>query len=167
MTSWHRRAAAILAPAALMAVALGTTAAASPPAASSGWQLVDEFTGHPVCYTNGGGSNYLGIYLSGSWSAPMNIGASDLPHRGSYTTYILYQTGYQYSAGSAPIPPGSGNGTGTLNVGPQTTARAYVVTTMPYGLPVNSSFTITLWASDGTTTQTESVPIVIKATCRY
>jgi hypothetical protein len=38
---------------------------------------------------------------------------------------------------------------------------------MPYGLPVNSSFTITLWASDGTTTQTESVPIVIKATCRY
>jgi len=30
---------------------------------------------------------------------------------------------------------------------------------------VNSTFTITFWASDGTTTQTESVPIVIKASC--
>ena len=44
-------------------------------------------------------------------------------------------------------------------------AEAYPVTTIPAGLTVNSTFTITFWASDGTTTQTESVPIVIKASC--
>jgi hypothetical protein len=167
MASTRRRVAAILAPAAMMAAALGITATASPAAASSGWQLVDEFAGHPVCYSTGGGSNYLQIDLSGSWAAPVSIGASGLPAGGSYSTYILYQTGYQYTAGSSPIPPGSSNGTGPLSVGPQTTARAYVLTAIPAGLQQNSSFTITLWASDGTTTQTEPVPIVIKASCRH
>jgi hypothetical protein len=36
---------------------------------------------------------------------------------------------------------------------------------VPAGLKANSSFTITLSANDGTTTQTESVPVQIKASC--
>jgi hypothetical protein len=48
---------------------------------------------------------------------------------------------------------------------PARNVEAYPVTTIPAGLTVNSTFTITFWASDGTTTQTESVPIVIKASC--
>jgi hypothetical protein len=50
-------------------------------------------------------------------------------------------------------------------VGPETIAEAYPVTTIPAGLQVNSTFAITFWAGDGTTTQTESVPIVIRSSC--
>jgi hypothetical protein len=49
-----------------------------------------------------------------------------------------------------------------MSVRPQTIAEAYPVTRIPAGLAANSTFTITFWASDGTITQTESVPIVIK-----
>jgi hypothetical protein len=38
--------------------------------------------------------------------------------------------------------------------------------TVPAGLQANSSFNITLSANDGTTTQTESVPVQIKASCK-
>ena len=64
------------------------------------------------------------------------------------------------------MPPGSSNGTGPFTVNSQTFAESYAVTAIPSGLPQNSSFSITLWVSDGTTTQTESVPIVIKSTCK-
>lgn len=66
------------------------------------------------------------------------------------------------------MPPGSSNGTGpfTVTATPQDFAEAYPVTTIPSGLQANSSFNITFWASDGTTTQTESVPIVIKSSCK-
>jgi hypothetical protein len=50
-------------------------------------------------------------------------------------------------------------------VNSQTFGEAYAVTAIPSGLKQNSPFNITLWASDGTTTQTETVPVVIKATC--
>jgi hypothetical protein len=40
---------------------------------------------------------------------------------------------------------------------PQDFAEAYAVTAIPSGLQQNSSFNITFWVSDGTTTQTESV----------
>ena len=45
-------------------------------------------------------------------------------------------------------------------------AEGYVGLKAPSGLPANSSFNITLWASDGTTTQTETVPVVIQAPCK-
>jgi hypothetical protein len=32
--------------------------------------------------------------------------------------------------------------------------------------PFASSFNITLWANDGTTLQTESVPVTIKSSCK-
>jgi hypothetical protein len=45
-------------------------------------------------------------------------------------------------------------------------AEGYVDVKAAAGLPANSSFTITLWANDGTTLQTESVPVTIQSTCK-
>jgi len=41
-------------------------------------------------------------------------------------------------------------------------AEGYVALAVSSGLQANSSFNIMLWASDGTTTQTETMPIVIQ-----
>jgi hypothetical protein len=165
------RAAALLAPAAITAVALATPAAASPAAASPSWQLTNEFASNPVCYTTSGGSEPLEINLSGTWSTSLTFGASALPAGGSYSDIVYYFASSPYAfidTGPAPMPPGSSNGTGpfTVTATPQDFAESYAVTAIPSGLKVNSSFNITLWASDGTTTQTESVPVVIKASCK-
>ena len=171
------RAAALLAPAAITAVALATPAAAapavaaSPAAASPSWQLTDQYASSPVCYTTGGGSQDLEINLSGSWSTPLSFGASGLPSGGSYSDIIYYFASSPYaflSTGPGPMPAGSSNGTGpfTVTATPQDFAEAYVVTAIPSGLALNSSFNITFWASGGTTKQTESVPVVIKSSCK-
>ena len=166
MTFRPWRAAALLAPAAIMALTLATPAAAASPS----WQLTDQYTNHPACYTTSGGSEYLELNLNGTWSTPLTFGVSGLPAGGSYSDIIYYFAKSPYSflsTGPAPMPPGSSNGTGpfTVTANPQDFAEAYPVTAIPAGLQVNSTFTITFWASDGTTTQTESVPIVIKASC--
>ncbi len=153
--------------------------AASSASASSSWQLVDEFTSHPACYTTGGGTEDLAIDLNGSWSTPVNIGASGLPAgvsvAGTSVIYFYYYTDGSDtgSYGTAPIPVGWSNGTGPVRVVPRPDpqsytldAEGYVAVAVPSGLQANSSFNITLWASDGTTTQTESVPVVIKASCQ-
>ena len=171
MTYRFWRAAALLAPAAITAVALATPAAASPAAASPSWQLTDQYASNPACFTTGGGSGDLEINLSGSWSTPLSFGASGLPSGGSYSDIIYYFASSPYSflsTGPAPMPPGSSNGTGpfTVTANPQDFAESYAVTVIPAGLAVNSTFNITLWASDGTTRQTESVPVVIKSSCK-
>jgi hypothetical protein len=154
--------AALLAPAAITAVALATPALASP-----SWQLTDQYTARPACFTTGGGTEYLELNLSGSWSASLTFGASGLPARGSYSDAILVENlaSGTWSTGVPPIPPGSSNGTGPLTDGPQAVDEAYAVTTIPAGLQANSTLTLTFWASDGTTRQTESVPVTIKASC--
>ena len=167
MTFRFWRAAAILAPAAVMALTLATPAEAGSPS----WQLTDQYTSSPVCYTTAGGSEDLEINLNGTWSTPLSFGASGLPAGGSYSDIIYYFAKSPYavlSTGPGPMPPGSSNGTGpfTVTANPQDFAEAYPVTTIPAGLQVNSTFTITFWANDGTITQTESVPIVIKASCK-
>ncbi len=177
MKSSRRRALALGACAAVMPAALVT--AASSASASSSWQLVNEFTSHPACYTPSGGTDNLEIDLNGSWSAPINIGASGLPASvsvaGTPLIDFYYYTlgGYSLSYGTAPIPAGWSNGTGPVRVVPQPDPQSYtldaegfVAVAVPSGLQANSSFTITLSASDGTTTQTESVPVVIKASCK-
>jgi len=169
MTSKHLRAAALLAPAAITMVALATPAVTA--AASPNWSLTNEFASNPVCYTPGGGTEPLEINLSGTWSTSLTFGASALPAGGSYSDIIYYFASSPYSVigtGPAPMPAGSSNGTGpfTVTTTPQDFAESYAVTAIPSGLKVNSSFSITLWASDGTTTQTESVPVVIKASCK-
>jgi len=164
MTFRRWRIAGLLAPAAITAVALATPAAA---AASPSWQLTDQYTASPACFTTGGGTEYLELNLNGTWSTPLTFGASGLPAGGSFSDMILDEnlTNDVWSTGTPPIPPGWSNGTGPLAVGPETIAEAYPVTTIPAGLKSGSTLTITFWASDGTTKQTESVPIVIKSSC--
>lgn len=177
MRSLRRRALAMGACAAMMLAALVT--AASSASASSSWQLVDEYTSHPVCYTTSGGTNNLAIDLNGNWSAPINIGASGLPAGVSVASTPVIDFYYwtlgadTLSYGTAPIPAGWSNGTGPVRVVPQPDpqdytldAEGYVALKVPSGLQANSSFNITLWASDGTTTQTETVPVVIQAPCK-
>jgi hypothetical protein len=67
MTFRPWRAAALLAPAAIMALTLATPAAAASPS----WQLTDQYTSSPACYTTGGGSEYLELNLNGTWSTPV------------------------------------------------------------------------------------------------
>jgi hypothetical protein len=171
MTFRPWRAAALLAPAVITAVALAAPAATASAAASPSWQLTNEFASNPVCYTTSGGSNPLEINLSGSWSTSLTFGASALPAGGSYSDIVYYFASSPYSelgTGPAPMPAGSSNGTGpfTVTATPQDFAEAYAVTAIPSGLALNSTFTITLWASDGTSTETESVPVVIKSSCK-
>lgn len=178
MTTRPWRAAALLAPAAITAAAL-TVPAVSASAATPSWQLTNEFASRPVCFTTAGGTSDLAIDLNGSWSAPISIGASGLPAGVSVAStpvidfYYWTLGGDTLSYGTAPIPAGWSNGTGPVRVVPQPDpqdytldAEGYVALTVSPGLPANSSFNITLWASDGTTTQTETVPVVIQASCK-
>ena len=52
--------------------------------------------------------------------------------------------------------PPSFRQSGPFTVNSNTFGEAYALTAILSGLQANSSFTITLWASDGTTKQTES-----------
>jgi hypothetical protein len=168
MTFRHWRAAALLASASITALAVAVPAEASSAAASPSWQLTNEYASSPACYTTGGGSEYLELNLNGTWSTSLTFGASGLPAGGSYTDVVLDEnlTNDTWSTGPLAIPPGWSNGTGPFSVGPETIAEAYPVTTIPAGLAVNSTFTITFWVKDGTITQTEAVPIVIKSSCK-
>jgi hypothetical protein len=178
MRPMPRRTIAVGACAAMILAALATEATAA--SASPSWQLVDQFTSQPVCYTPSGGTNDLEVNLNGSWSTLINIGASGLPAGVSVagTTvidffYAVDGSSYTLSYGTGAIPAGWSNGTGPVRVAPQPApqsytldAEGYVDVTVPAGHAANSSFTITLSANDGTTTQTESVPVQIKASCK-
>jgi len=136
MTIRRWRAAAFAAAAAIMAVALATSTAAS----AATWQLTDQYTAYPACYTTSGGQEPLEINLSGSWSAPLSYGASGLPAGGSSSDIIYYaifqSQSILWSTGPPPIPPGSSNGTGpfTTDLAGSPVAYAYVTTTIPAGL---------------------------------
>ena len=146
-------------------MALTTPAAA---AASPSWQLTDQYTANPASLHH---RRRIGISRSApvpELVTPLSFRfCPGLPACGSYSDVILYENlaNDTWSSGALPIPPGSSNGTGPFTDGPQTIDEAYPVTTIPAGLQANSTFSITFWASDGTTKQTESVPIVIKSSC--
>ncbi len=179
MGSLPRRTLAIGGCGALMLAAL-VTEASSASAASPSWQLTDQFTSQPVCYTTSGGTIPLEVNLNGSWTTPITIGASGLPAGVSSpgTTiidfyYALDGSSYTTSYGTGAIPAGWSNGTGPVRVVPQPAPQSYILdaegyvnVTVPAGRAANSSFNITLTANDGTTTQTESVPVQIKASCK-
>lgn len=158
-------------PAALAASTLVALAAAASPAAaaSSSWQLTDQYTARPVCFTTAGSTEYLEVDFNGSWATPLNIGASGLADGTSEagTSLITFTDGVVSSETSdTPVPAGSSNGTGPIAVSsPGTDVEAYVLVTAPAGLAANSTFDITFWAGDGTTTQTETVPVDIKTSC--
>jgi hypothetical protein len=168
MTFRHWRVAALLAPAAITAVALAIPAVTA--SASPSWQLADQYTSTPACVTTAGGTEDLELNLNGTWSTSLTFGASGLPKGGSYSDLVLVDnlTNNTFSTGSPPIPPGWSNGTGPFAVTANSNEviEAYPVTTIPAGLAVNSTITITFWVNDGTTTQTESVPVQIKSSCK-
>ena len=117
MRPMPRRTIAIGACAAMILAALATEASTA--SASPSWQLVDQFTSQPACYTTSGGTNDLEINLNGSWSAPINIGASGLPAGVSVagTTvidfyYAIDGSSYTLSYGTGPIPAAGATGPG-------------------------------------------------------
>lgn len=121
-------------------VGLGSVSGAAQ-AASPTWQLIDNH--QRVCYVSTrGGTNYYGIWISGRWTHQVNVGANTLPGGASYyTTY-------------APIAAGSSDGIGSL---------AYVAVVVPAGAAVGT-FTASLWASDGTTTEAVPISVIVNAT---
>jgi len=115
------------------------------PARAVSWQLIDYQ--QKTCYVSTrGDTNYYGIWISGSWTHRINVGASALPVGASYTTSY------------APIPAGSSDGVGSL---------AYVDVTLPVGAAAGV-FTASMWASDGSTTEAVPITLVVNATsCRH
>jgi hypothetical protein len=130
----------------MLAAALldSSPAVAARSATAATWQLIDNH--QRTCYVSTrGGTNYYGIWISGTWRHQINVGAEALPAGGSYYTFY------------APIPAGSSNGVGSL---------AYVAVVLPAGAAAGT-YTSSLWASDGTK---QAVPIteVVQATsCRH
>ena len=165
MRSWRWRAAAILAPAATMA-AMVTGATPASAATSPTWQLINEFAGTTVCNTTAGATDQLQVYLSGTWSTAITIGASNLPAGASYSFFDRIIDGYKFLESHSPtIPAGSSVGNGVEVLGPRHNEFLYVEVTLPAGLAPNSTVTVTLSATDGTTTQTEPVTIGIQNSC--
>jgi hypothetical protein len=120
---------------------VASPAQAARPASAPAWQLIDNQ--QRSCYVSTrGGTSYYGIWISGTWAHQINVGAQALPAGGSY--YTSY----------APVPAGSSDGIGSL---------AYVDVVMPVGAAVGS-FTASMWASDGTTTEAVPITIVVNAT---
>ena len=164
MRSRRWRAAAILAPAAMMA-AMFTGATPAMASTSPTWQLLDEFTGTPLCNLTTGSSVAMQVVLSGTWSSPITVGASNLPAGGRYSFYGLRLDGYRLTGATNPIPPGSAPGNGVIIFGPRNTEHAYVEVILPPGLALGSTVTITMFATDGTTTQTIPVTILTQNSC--
>ena len=129
----------------LVAGLTASPAQAAPRAAAPAWQLVDYQ--QKSCYVSTrGGTSYYGIWIAGTWTHQIDVGAAALPAGASY--YTSY----------APIPAGTSDGVGSL---------AYVDVVLPVGAAVGT-FTASMWASDGTTTETVPITIVVNATsCRH
>ena len=102
MTFRPWRAAAVLAPAAIAAAALATPAAA---AASPSWQLTDQYTASPACFTTGGGTEYLELNLNGTWSTPLTFGASGLPNCGLPRSDVVRHDTFIMPVSSMPKVP--------------------------------------------------------------
>jgi hypothetical protein len=141
MRSTSRRLMTLLFTAVLAVTTLIGAEAAPDNAAAKPWQLIDNH--QKACYVSTrGGTNYYGIWISGTWKRRVNVGADALPAGGSY--YTSY----------APIPAGSSDGVGTL---------AYVAVVLPTGTAVGT-YTSSLWASDGKTKQRVRITEVVQAT---
>jgi len=118
-------------------------AAAARPRPTPAWHLVDAQ--QKGCFSPRVTDSYFGVWISGRWTHEINVGASRLPAGGSFDTSY------------APIPPGSSTGVYSL---------AYVHVSLPSSTAVGI-YSASLWASDGSRTQ--SVPIVldVRVRCGY
>ena len=108
----------------------------APSASAAQWTLIDNHQNPCYAFPQGNWTTkYYAVWIQGTWSHAVSIGASGLPSGASSWTY------------DSPIPPGSSDGKGSL---------AYVAVQIPSSTSVGEH-TARLWASDGGTT--ESVPI--------
>ncbi|GIG20628.1 hypothetical protein Cch01nite_13520 [Cellulomonas chitinilytica] len=125
---------------ALLLGLVGTT----PASAAGTWQLIDNHQRTCVVSTRGG-TSYFGIWVKGTWTHQIDVGASALPAGASTSTFY------------APVPPGSSDGVGSL---------AYVAVAVPAGTAVGT-YTASLWASDARSTDRVPITLVVNATsCR-
>lgn len=120
-----------------LVAAFALTLASAPQAAAATWTL-DDVPGHPqrICVhpDHGWPNTYYLVPISGTWTTVITAGVSDLPP-GSY------------SNGGAVHPSESGGFIGMVHVS---------IAPLPVG-----DYTATLWADDGTETQT--VPVMISS----
>jgi hypothetical protein len=120
----------------LFATVLAGTAAAKPGPA---WQLVDYH--QRQCYDGNPTHVLYTIEIDGHWRHAIDVGI-DLPSGGSYTTSY------------APIPPGSSQGRYALAN----------VTVFPSGI-ATGSYTLSLWATDGTIRDAVPVTLAVQDSC--
>jgi hypothetical protein len=106
------------------------------------WQLVDYHQSR--CFDNTS-VKYYGVYIEGRWRQPLDVGISNLPSGGTFTT--LY----------APIPPGSSTGEYSL---------AYVGVSLPSATPLGT-YTASLWAGNARGTSSVPVTLVVETNCGY
>jgi hypothetical protein len=120
-----------------------TSASAQPIFARSNWRLVDYQ--QSACFSPSVTTAWYGIWIKGRWTRPIDIGISNLPSGGTYSTSY------------APIPPGSSDGVYSL---------AYVGVQIPSTTPVGT-YTASLWASDGRVTRSVPVTLDVRTRCGY
>src|SRR5258707_181213 len=90
---------------ALVAVVLLSVIPATAATAAATWQLMDYQQQPCVSVQNTSAAQpttYYGIWIKGTWSHPINAGATQLP------------AGATQWSGYTPIPPGSSDGVGSL-----------------------------------------------------
>jgi hypothetical protein len=113
------------------------------------WQLVN--TPENVCLaprdpTVNRSTAYYKTFVRGRWSKPLTDGMTKLPFHSSTWTYY------------SPIAPGSSDGTNPVDY-----VAVHVNTDTPAG-----TYTLSLWASDGTSRQSVPVTLVVAEHCnRY
>ncbi len=114
-----------------------------PPPPPSNWQLVDYQ--QQGCFSPSVHDTYFGIWINGTWNTAVDVGAAGLPAGGTYDTSY------------APIPPGSSTGIYSL---------AYVHVSFATPPPIGV-YTASIWASDGSATQSVPVTLNVVARCGY
>jgi hypothetical protein len=112
-----------------------------PPPGASSWRLVDN--AQTGCFSARVHDTYFGIWIEGRWTSAIDVGASGLPAGGAFDTSY------------APIAPGSSTGIYSL---------AYVHVSLATNPPIGT-YSASLWASDGATTQQVPVTIDVRARC--
>jgi len=118
-------------------------AAVARPRPASTWHLVDY--AQKACFSPRVTDSYYGVWISGRWTHAISVGAGRLP------------SGSGYDTSYAPIAPGSSTGEYSL---------AYVHVKLAPSTPVGL-YTASLWASDGSRTQSVPVVLDVRARCGY
>ena len=127
----------------VLAVVLAlSTGAAGARTRTRTWRLVDYHQSRCFDSTS---TRYYGIYIKGRWRQPLDVGITELPSGGTFST--LY----------APIPPGSSDGEYSL---------AYVGVSLPSDTPLGT-YTANLWAGNSQTTRSVPVTLVVESNCGY